>query len=110
MMISLNCETDFVAKNADFIALGYTILDAALKTAPADLEALKNTELEGKKVADLVLEKSGITGEKFELSYFSSVSVKQFRHTYTRETSWLHWSVSARPELMFRFTRMWPCR
>ncbi len=74
MMIALNCETDFVAKNADFIALGNKILDAALKTDPADLEALKNTAVDGKKTAELVLEKSGITGEKFELSYFDKIS------------------------------------
>jgi len=74
MMIALNCETDFVAKNADFIALGNKILDAALKTDPADLEALKNTAVDGKKAAELVLEKSGITGEKFELSYFDKLS------------------------------------
>jgi len=74
MMIALNCETDFVAKNADFIALGNKILDAALKTDPADLEALKNTSVDGKKAAELVLEKSGITGEKFELSYFDKIS------------------------------------
>jgi elongation factor Ts len=74
MMIALNCETDFVAKNADFIALGNKILDAALKAAPADLEALKNTLVDGKKAAELVLEKSGITGEKFELSYFDKLT------------------------------------
>jgi elongation factor Ts len=74
MMIALNCETDFVAKNADFIALGNKILDAALKVDTADLEALKNTVIDGKKAAELVLEKSGITGEKFELSYFDKLS------------------------------------
>jgi elongation factor Ts len=74
MMIALNCETDFVAKNADFIALGNKILDAALKVDTADLEALKNTVVDGKKAAELVLEKSGITGEKFELSYFDKLS------------------------------------
>ena len=74
MMISLNCETDFVAKNADFIALGNKILDAALKTGPADLEGLKNITVDGKKASELVLEKSGITGEKFELTFFSSIS------------------------------------
>src|SRR5512139_2653025 len=47
MIISLNCETDFVAKNADFIALGYKILDAALKAAPADLEGLKEMTVDG---------------------------------------------------------------
>jgi elongation factor Ts len=74
MMIALNCETDFVAKNADFIALGNKILDAALKVDTADLEALKNTVIDGKKAAELVLEKSGITGEKFELSYFDKIN------------------------------------
>lgn len=74
MMISLNCETDFVAKNADFIALGMKILDAALKAGPADLDQLKEITVDGKKTSELVLEKSGITGEKFELSYFTSIS------------------------------------
>ncbi len=74
MMISLNCETDFVAKNADFIALGYKILDAALASGPADLEALKDMTVDGKKASELVTEKSGITGEKFELTYFSTIS------------------------------------
>jgi len=73
MMIALNCETDFVAKNADFVALGNSILDHALSTNPADLEALKNSVLGGMKVADLVMEKSGITGEKFELTYFDRI-------------------------------------
>lgn len=73
MMIALNCETDFVAKNADFIDLGNRILDAALKANPVDLEALKNIVVAGKKAAELVLEKSGITGEKFELSYFDKI-------------------------------------
>jgi elongation factor Ts len=73
MIITLNCETDFVAKNADFIALGSKILDVALNTNPADLEALKNTTADGKKVMDHIIEKSGITGEKFELSFFGSI-------------------------------------
>ena len=73
MMIALNCETDFVAKNADFVALGNSILDHALSVKPVDLEALKNSTLGDKKVSDLVLEKSGITGEKFELSYFEKI-------------------------------------
>jgi len=83
MMIALNCETDFVAKNADFIALGNTILDAALAAKPADLDALKESTCAGKKVSDLIMEKSGITGEKFELSYFGKIeaaSVQAYIH------------------------------
>jgi len=73
MMTALNCETDFVAKNADFIALSHKIIDTALRSDPADLEALKETVTDGKKISDLVLENSGITGEKFELSFFSKI-------------------------------------
>lgn len=73
MMTALNCETDFVAKNADFIALSHKILDIALSNEPADLDALKETIADGKKVSDMVLEHSGITGEKFELSFFSKI-------------------------------------
>jgi elongation factor Ts len=73
IMTALNCETDFVAKNADFIALSNKIIDTALSSNPADLEALKETVADGKKISDLVLENSGITGEKFELSFFSKI-------------------------------------
>ena len=83
MMIALNCETDFVAKNNDFISLGQNILGTALKNNPSDLEDLKDTLTDGKKVSALVLERSGITGEKFELSYFNkieAVSVQAYIH------------------------------
>jgi elongation factor Ts len=62
-----------VAKNADFIALSHKILDTALSSNPVDLEALKETVTDGKKISELVLENSGITGEKFELSFFSKI-------------------------------------
>lgn len=72
-MIVLNCETDFVAKNSDFLGVANKILDHALITAPANLYALKDSSLDGRKVADYVAEFSGITGEKVELSYYEQV-------------------------------------
>ncbi|QKG79057.1 translation elongation factor Ts [Tenuifilum thalassicum] len=72
-IVVLNCETDFVAKNADFVGVASKILDHALSTSPANLEALKESTLDGKKVADVVAEFSGITGEKMELSYYEFV-------------------------------------
>ncbi len=72
-IVALNCETDFVAKNADFIALATSILDVALEKNPANLDALKALEINGRKIGDLVMDKSGITGEKFELSYFEKI-------------------------------------
>lgn len=73
-MIVLNCETDFVAKNADFLGVATKILDFALASAPANLEALKESQLDGRKVSDLVAEFSGITGEKVELSYYEQIN------------------------------------
>jgi elongation factor Ts len=72
-MVALNCETDFVAKNNDFIALAQSILDVAIEKNPANLDALKELEINGRKVVDLVMTQSGVTGEKFELSYFSKI-------------------------------------
>lgn len=68
-IVAVKCETDFVAKNADFVAMVKLILDIAMDQRPANLEALKNTVVDGKlTVADLVTERSGVTGEKMELS------------------------------------------
>ncbi len=67
-IIALKCETDFVAKNADFVALTKLILNVAMDRQPADLDALKNELIDGKTIAELVTERSGVTGEKMELS------------------------------------------
>ena len=72
-MIVLNCETDFVAKNNDFIALATSMLDVAIEKNPANLDELKALEINGRKIGDLVMDKSGVTGEKFELSYYDKI-------------------------------------
>ncbi|MHB9054798.1 MAG: translation elongation factor Ts [Paludibacteraceae bacterium] len=73
-VLALKCETDFVAKNADFIALTQTILDKAMADKPASLDALKESTINGRTVADLVTERSGITGEKMELDFYEFVN------------------------------------
>jgi elongation factor Ts len=72
-MIVLNCETDFVAINSDFLALANKILDVALTKNPANLEALLALPLDGTKIADKVIEHIGIIGEKLSLSYFEKI-------------------------------------
>lgn len=69
----LNSETDFVAKNADFIALATKINDLALVKKPADLEALRTLPMDGGKVGEKVVEYIGIIGEKLELSYYEKI-------------------------------------
>lgn len=69
-IVALKCETDFVAMNADFVNLTKSILDAALKNKPANLDALNNTEIDGRKIADLVTDRMGVTGEKMEIGAY----------------------------------------
>ena len=76
-MISLNCETDFVAKNEDFVKFAASILDLAIAEKPADLEALKALPFEGKTVAEVITEQSGTIGEKLELGYFDFIEAEK---------------------------------
>lgn len=72
-LIVLNSETDFVAKNEDFIALASKILDLAIAKKPADLEALKALPLENSTAGGKVTEYMGIIGEKLELACYEKV-------------------------------------
>jgi elongation factor Ts len=76
-MIVLNSETDFVAKNENFIKFAQGILDAAVNQKPADLEALKNIMIEGRSIGERVTEQIGIIGEKLELSFYSKIEASQ---------------------------------
>lgn len=72
-MIALKCETDFVAKNADFVKLTNDILDAAMAAKATDLEAVKVLPMGNGTIQDAVTDRSGITGEKMELDGFNFV-------------------------------------
>jgi elongation factor Ts len=72
-IIVLNSETDFVAKNSDFMALATKILDLAVSKKPANLDELKSLPMDGGKVGDKVIEYVGIIGEKLDLSYFEKI-------------------------------------
>ena len=73
-MIALKCETDFVAKNADFVALTQAILDAAIANKCQTLDEVKALSMGNGTVQDAIVERSGITGEKTELDGYSFVS------------------------------------
>ncbi len=72
-LVAVKCETDFVAKNADFIALVQKILDLAMEKKPANVEALKALTIGDRTVAELITERSGITGEKMEMDDYKFV-------------------------------------
>jgi elongation factor Ts len=67
VMVELNCETDFVAKNADFQELANKIVAVAREVRPADVDALKAAQLDGGTVNDAVQRLSAKIGEKLEL-------------------------------------------
>ena len=72
-IIVLNSETDFVAKNADFIAFATKIIDLALAKNPSNLEGLLALPLDGGTVSSKIVEYLGIIGEKVELSYYEKI-------------------------------------
>jgi elongation factor Ts len=86
-LIVLNSETDFVAKNADFLSLANKILDIALTSNPSDLEELKSLAMDGGTVGEKVIEYVGIIGEKLDLSFFDKIEaahVQAYRHPGNR--------------------------
>ena len=72
-IIALKCETDFVANNADFVALTKEILDAAVANKCKTLDEVKALPLGEGTVQDAVVARSGITGEKMELDGYNVI-------------------------------------
>ncbi|MFC9896098.1 translation elongation factor Ts [Nocardia sp. NPDC127579] len=72
VLIEINSETDFVAKNAEFQELANSIVAAAAKARPADLDALKAVDLGGKTADQAVQELAAKIGEKLELRRVAS--------------------------------------
>ena len=69
----VGCETDFVAKNEDFVAFAHSVADAALENMPADLDALLNLSVDGVTIADRLTEQVGKIGEKIEISQYNTL-------------------------------------
>ena len=72
-IIALKCETDFVANNADFVALTREILDAAVANKCKTLDEVKALPMGEGTVQDAVVARSGITGEKMELDGYQTL-------------------------------------
>jgi elongation factor Ts len=78
VVISVNCETDFVAKNADFIQFAESVAAIALNKKPATIEELKalpyNNDVT---VGDKFMEQVGKIGEKIDIGYYSVINAEQ---------------------------------
>src|ERR1700761_7649313 len=77
VIIELNCETDFVAKNAEFIAFANAIANEAVEQNPADLEALNKLSIDVENsritIGDATIEKTGKIGEKIGVSKYEVI-------------------------------------
>lgn len=76
VMVVVNCETDFVAKNEDFGKFANQILDVAMEYSPADIEALKALPFAGNgiTIGEKIIEQTGVIGEKIDLSGYEQIN------------------------------------
>ncbi|MAN59761.1 MAG: elongation factor Ts [Flavobacteriaceae bacterium] len=72
VIVSLNCETDFVAKNDDFVQLAHELAELALNTNSKD-EFLA-ADYKGMSVQEKLTEQTGVIGEKIEIGAFETLS------------------------------------
>ena len=74
ILMALSCETDFVAKNEDFIAFANTIAKLAMDHGVKTKEELVALEMDGAPVQEKLIEKTGTIGEKIEVSDFQTIA------------------------------------
>lgn len=70
VLLEVNCETDFTANNENFRALEKKVIEHIAEAKPADLDALNDSVIDGKKVSDLVTEATATIGEKISIRRF----------------------------------------
>lgn len=69
-VVMVNCETDFVAINQDFINYVESIIDLAIAKQAKNIDELKELDLNGRTVIETIIDKTGVIGEKIELGQF----------------------------------------
>ncbi|MCD4771921.1 MAG: translation elongation factor Ts [Bacteroidales bacterium] len=73
VVLIISCETDFVAKNQDFIDYVNSVTDVAIKNKPKSIEELKVIDINGRTVEESILDQVGKIGEKMELAGYDFV-------------------------------------
>ncbi len=71
--VMVNCETDFVAKNNDFIAFTRSILDFAVENKAKNIDELKALVMNGRTIEELITDQTGVIGEKIQLGRFEII-------------------------------------
>src|SRR5699024_1843778 len=73
VVLSLNCETDFVAKNEDFIEFAQSVTDLALQNGLSTIDEIKKAKIEGVEVSQKLTELIGKIGEKLSLTHLERI-------------------------------------
>lgn len=74
VLVSVNCETDFVAKNESFLNLAQQILNVALENRPADHAGLLALNFDSSMtIGEKLIEQTGVIGEKIEISVYEKI-------------------------------------
>ena len=73
IVLGIGCESDFVAKNDEFIVFANKLADLALEKLPADKEEFIGYEFEGATIAEKMVEQTGKIGEKIEVSSYEKI-------------------------------------
>ena len=73
IILTISCETDFVSKNADFVAFANSIADAAIGNNVKSAEELNDVIINGAKVSDMINDKLASIGEKIGVSRFERI-------------------------------------
>ena len=73
IVLCISCETDFVSKNADFVAFAQSIADAAVSNNVKSAEELNEVSINGAKVSDMINDKLAAIGEKIGIQKFERV-------------------------------------
>jgi elongation factor Ts len=100
-LVAVSCETDFVAKNQDFVTFVESILNVAMTNNPSDVEALKALPLDGVTVNDKIFDMVGKIGEKIELTRYEMIEapkVVAYNHPGNRLASMVGLSSANAPE------------
>lgn len=86
-VITINCETDFVAKNEDFVAFTATVLNAAIENKAKSIDELKAIKINGTTVEELITDQVGKIGEMIKIGEYSCLEgayVKAYIHNGNR--------------------------
>ena len=73
MVLNVSCETDFVSKNADYVAFAESIMEAALANDVKTVEELNQVKIDGETIADKLHDQVAKIGEKISVSRFERV-------------------------------------